>query len=107
MTQAERNMEIGKEILRQLGSFSFHISFAGMIGLKDPVAIENGIQFGFMKANQGINKVVITLNSSDTYDLKFWNIGRTKFREIVGVGDIMSDQLIGVFENITGLDTHI
>ena len=107
MTQTERNMEIAKEILRQLGDFAFHISFAGMIGLKDLVAIDNGIQFGFMKANQGINKVVITLNSNDTYDLKFWNIGRTTFREVVGVGDIMSDQLIEVFEDITGLDTHI
>jgi hypothetical protein len=43
----------------------------------------------------------------DTYDLHFWRITNKTTKEIVGVGDIYNDQLGGVFENITGLYTHL
>lgn len=99
------NMAIANTILVQITTEPR--KFKAMIGMKDAVAIERGLQFGFMKAKQGINKVVITLNDMDTYDLHFWNIRGSKAKEIVGVGDIQSSELLGVFENITGLDTHI
>ena len=101
MTAAERNQEISATILSQLGRTFWH-----MVGGKSPVAIDSGVQFGFTKGNQGINKVVITLNGSDTYDLKFWRIGKT-IKEVVGVGDIYNDQLLDIFENITGLSARI
>lgn len=94
--------QIGATILDQMGRGFWH-----MVGGKLPVALENGIQFGFMKSNQGINKVVITLNGRDTYDLHFWRITSKQCKEIVGVGDIYNDQLLGVFENITGLATAL
>ncbi len=99
MTQ---DQEIAKTILEQLGR-----QIQPMIGLKHPVAIENGLQFGFMKGNQGINKVQIVLNARDTYDMKFWRIGRTRSSEITGAGDIYDHQLNSVFEDITGLSTHL
>ena len=58
------NQEIATTIISQFGR-----SFPQMVGLKDAVAIERGVQFGIAKADQGINKVVITLNAMDTYDL--------------------------------------
>ena len=93
---------IAGTIMEQLGGRRFY----HMTGCKDIVATENGVQFGFPKANQGINKVVITLNGMDTYDLKFWRIGKT-IKEVVGVGDIYNDQLAAIFTAITGLDTHL
>jgi len=95
------NTEIATTIISQFGR-----SFPQMVGLRNVVAIERGVQFSHAKGQQGINKVVITLNGMDTYDLSFWKITNKTTKEIVGVGDIYNDQLGGVFENITGLITH-
>ena len=95
------NAEIATTIISQFGR-----SFPQMVGLKNVVAIERGVQFGHAKGEQGINKVVVTLNARDTYDLAFWRVTNKTTKEIVGVGDIYNDQLGGVFENITGLLTH-
>jgi hypothetical protein len=96
------NTEIATTIISQFGR-----SFPQMVGLRNVVAIERGVQFSHAKGQQGINKVVITLNGMDTYDLSFWKITKKTTKEIVGVGDIYNDQLGGVFENITGLYTHL
>jgi hypothetical protein len=96
------NTEIATTIISQFGR-----SFPQMVGLRNVVAIERGVQFSHAKGQQGINKVVITLNGMDTYDLSFWKITNKTTKEIVGVGDIYNDQLGGVFENITGLYTHL
>ena len=96
------NTEIATTIISQFGR-----SFPQMVGLRNVVAIERGVQFSHAKGQQGINKVVITLNGMDTYDLSFWKITNKTSKEIVGVGDIYNDQLGGVFENITGLYTHL
>ena len=96
------NTEIATTIISQFGR-----SFPQMVGLRNVVAIERGVQFSHAKGQQGINKVVITLNGMDTYDLSFWKITNKATKEIVGVGDIYNDQLGGVFENITGLYTHL
>ena len=101
MTQ-ERDKQIATTILDQFGPL-----FRPMINAKDAVAIEDGVQFGFMKGNQGINKVQIVLNARDTYDMKFWRIGRTKATEITAAGDIYNDQLNHIFEDITGLATRM
>jgi len=96
------NTEIATTIISQFGR-----SFPQMVGLKNVVAIERGVQFSHAKGLQGINKVVVILNGRDTYDLSFWRITNKTSKEITGVGDIYNDQLGGVFENITGLYTHL
>jgi hypothetical protein len=98
------NQEIATTIVSQFGR-----SFPKMVGLKQVVAIESGVQFGFSRGKQGINKAVITVNASDTYDLKFWRISRsmgaTKQVEVeVGV---QASQLAEVFESVTGMFTRI
>ena len=95
------NAEIANTIISQFGR-----SFPQMVGLKNVVAIERGVQFSHAKGEQGINKVVITLNAGDTYDLHFWKITNKTTKEIVGFGEIYNDQLVGVFENTTGILTH-
>ena len=94
-------IDVATTIINQFGP-----TFPRMVGLKNVVAIEGGVQFGHAKGKQGINKVVVTLNAGDTYDLHFWRITAKTCKEIVGVGDIYNDQLGNIFEDITGLYTH-
>jgi hypothetical protein len=93
---------IASTIIEQLGR-----GFSTMVGAKNIVALESGVQFGFMRGNKGINKAVITLNAMDTYDLSFWKINGVNCKEIETVGDIYNDQLAVTFTSITGLDTHL
>ena len=93
-------------IMDQLGNGNGRACYH-MIGGKNLAAIDQGVQFGFMKGKQGINKVVITLNGLDTYDLIFWRINGANVKEITGVGDIYNDQLADIFTDITGLATHL
>ena len=95
------NLEIANTIISQFGK-----TFPMMVGMKSPVAIENGVQFGIAKATKGINKVVVTLNSMDTYDVSFWKITNKTTKEIASVEGVYNDQLSGVFETVTGLYTH-
>ena len=95
------NVEIANTIISQFGK-----TFPMMVGIKSPVAIENGVQFGIAKATKGINKVVITLNGMDTYDVNFWKITNKVTKEITSVEGVYNDQLNSVFESVTGLYTH-
>lgn len=67
-------MSVATEILSQLGGNKFRV----MTGAKHFLDTGNGLDFslpgsgGFCK--DGINKVVIKLNSMDTYDIKFLKI---------------------------------
>ena len=97
----ECRIDVATTIINQFGP-----TFPRMGGLKNVVAIEGGVQFGHAKGKQGINKVVVTLNAGDTYDLHFWRITAKTCKEITGVGDIYNDQLSAIFEDITGLYTH-
>lgn len=45
-----------------------------MIGAKQFVATEKGVMFKIMRNPRGVNKIVIELNSMDTYDMQFWYI---------------------------------
>ena len=95
---------IGGTILDQMGRGFWH-----MVGGNLPVTLDNGIQFGFMKGNKGINKVVINLEANDTYTMHFWKINRnfTVVEEIETVSLVYADQLLDIFASITGLDISL
>ena len=64
------NMEIANEILRQIGGAGRVKAF---IGVKQFVAIDNGLQVNFKaKAANGANIFQVILDPSDTYTLKFF-----------------------------------
>ena len=92
------NTEIATTIISQFGR-----RFPQMVGLKNAVAIDGGVQFGFAKGHYGINKVAITLNAMDTYDIMFYKMGRA----IISLNGIYADQLGTEFEAATGLFTHL
>lgn len=99
-------MQIANEILRQLGG---QRQLKIMVGAKNYVALAdgnqpvNGVQFDFMKAKDGINKVQIRLNGNDYYDVKFFAARGINCREVVARVDVAVDQLEAMFWDDAGL----
>jgi hypothetical protein len=95
---------IAKTILQQLGGSRF----IAMTGSKNFVADENKLN---MKLSRNIAKaqyLTITLNSMDTYDLKFTSVDKN-FNLIIRAErkNVYCDELQQVFTQITGLNTHL
>lgn len=99
------NRMITETILQQLGGGRFVV----MTGAKNLAEVDRGL--GFMLpgnlTRDGINAVKIVLDPSDTYTVKFMKMTRTKLTVIKEVSDVYCDMLQDVFEDATGLYTHL
>jgi hypothetical protein len=90
----------GKVILQQFGGGRA----MAMIGGKDILVDGKTLQFGFKaKAKNGANKVLITLEASDTYTVEFWSVRGMKSRLIKSFDDVYAESLAELFEGETGL----
>lgn len=112
-----RAPEVARTILEQLGGKRFQV----MTGAKNAVALGpdsgapyGGLQFalptGFSQLNgkpTGINRVIIKLNSSDTYDIEFGGARGTAYTVKATAEGIYADSLREVFTRYTGLDTSL
>jgi hypothetical protein len=96
-------MQVAQTILQQLGGRRF----LAMTGAKFLVGGDNFLMFKLPRAKDGINKVRITLNASDTYDLDFFRLRGTKVSQVAHVEDIYNDQLQEIFTQHTGLYTSL
>jgi len=101
-------MNCGQIILQQLGGRRF----TAMTGARDLIGDENSLMFRLPKgfAKNGINKVRITLDWTDTYTfeaLKIYRGAELKFDVIEKQEGVYAEELQGVFTRITGLDTHL
>jgi hypothetical protein len=104
----EEHTQIAKTIMEQLGGGRFTM----MVGAKDYMALSNtdlgGLQFG-LKRSPGVkcNRVRITLNAMDTYDVKFIRYNSRSMKEEVlnEVEGVYFDQLQTIFTQNTGLYT--
>ncbi len=101
------NTEIANTILSQMGGTG---KLKAMIGANNFIAIDNGVQFSF-KGCKSFNKIEIVLTSMDLYDIKFYKINmRNLEKSIIPASEssrIYVDQLVEVFEHMTGLYLHI
>jgi hypothetical protein len=107
--------EIATTILGQLGGNKF----VTMTGSRDFLAIKNGLRMSLVRNISGANRLEITLNFLDTYDLRFYKYspGRLnkktfaytddKVTEIAALNEIYCDQLQDIFTSITELYTHL
>ena len=102
------NLEISKTILAQLGGPRFII----MTGARDLIGGDNFLMFrlpaGFAK--DGINKVRITLDWTDTYifeALKVYRGPEVKFDTIEKLEGVYAEDLQEIFTRVTGLDTRL
>lgn len=113
------NTTIAKTILQQLGGGRF----SAMTGAKNFVAIENGIKFDIGRNASKANKVKITVNGLDLYDVEFikytpysFKISRDglSFKEtqessvtVAEYESIYDDMLQDVFTRVTGMYTRL
>ena len=99
-------MTIAQTIAQQIGGLN---RLVVMTGAKQFVALsEVDEQLGGLKfkvgrgANNAINTVIIKLMANDTYTVEGWTIRGVKATRKVEVSDVYCDNLMDVFENITG-----
>jgi hypothetical protein len=102
------NMQIAQTLLLQLGG----ARFTKMTGAKHYLCIEQGLTFSLPSnfAKDGINRVNITLDWTDTYNVEVGKVTRKptpKYETIRKVDMIYADDLQRVFTELTGLDTHL
>jgi len=98
-------MKTADMILKQLGSHKF----ATMTGAKNFLADGDALSFQLPArfAKKGINYVKISLESDDTYTMKFIKYFGVKVTEIAQHAGVYADHLQSIFTAETGLDTHL
>jgi hypothetical protein len=101
------DMTVANTILEQLGGHMFAL----MTGAKNFSGTENSLTFKIPNAQNKITHIIITLEPSDTYTVEFYNCRITSKglkRELVeSINDVYCDMLQDVFEQHTGLYTHM
>ena len=92
-------------IFEQLGGRMF----AAMTGATKFVSGPNMIAFSLPSgfAQHGINRVMVTWNGRDLYDVEFLKVRGANVTVVSGVQDIYADQLREVFKATTGLDVRL
>jgi hypothetical protein len=95
--------QVAKTILNQLGGNKF----AFMTGARNFIGSSDGLSFtlpgggGFTK--DSINKVKITLTPADMYKMDFYRVRKAEAKLIKSCDEVYCDQLVEVFEEVTGL----
>lgn len=99
----QRNIEIGQTIIQQIGGRAFY-----MLGQRGPIVItDNGIQFGIGRNEKRVNKIRVTLNGLDLYDVEFYNVRRCDWKKVSEETNIYFDQLHAAIERNTGMYTSL
>lgn len=100
-------VQIAQIIFSQLGGNRMAV----MTGAKNAVAIENGLQFDLPKrrgyVRDGISRIHVILDASDTYSVKGFKIKNYEATEIKSESGIYCDMLVNTFEEMTGLYTYL
>lgn len=109
-------MRVADIILDQLGGRRFVV----MTGSKNFISDGNTLRMSLAKNASKANRLEITLNGHDLYDIRFYRFTPARFStrggafrmydekttEIKSFNDIYCDQLQEIFTQITGLYTH-
>lgn len=106
LTNDEAKM-IAATIFKQLGGGRFR----AMTGARELFAHNEGSGGCSFKLPRipgvKINYVKIILNANDLYDVTFGRIFKDEYKVISEFKDVYNDQLIGLFEDETGLATSL
>lgn len=102
-------LQIAKTIFLQLGGSKF----TAMTGAKNLMGGDNYLAFQLPSrfAKDGINRIKITLDWTDTYIVEAKKVasykGRLSVTEVEKRENVYFDELQSVFTKMTGLDTHL
>jgi hypothetical protein len=98
------DMSVAEEILRQLGGNKF----CAMTGAKNFVGTSNSLSMKIGRNSSDSNFLKITLNSMDTYDLKFCKLTkRFEEKSVTEYSNIYNDMLTDQFTAHTGMYTSL
>ena len=95
--------QVAKTILQQLGGNRF----IAMTGAKNFGSSRNSLQFKIGRNSKSISHVIVTLKSSDLYDVEFIRIRGTSRKVVKKLRGIYADQLQQMFTKYTGLRTRL
>lgn len=94
-------IEIAKTIIQQMGGAG---RMTAMVGAKQFMALSSGVQFRIGGgAYRKINRVQVTLNGSDLYDVAFFRTTKCAVLSVKEVKDVYAEDLKPVFERETGM----
>lgn len=93
---------ITQNLLDQLGKM-----FVPMVGAKNLVALENGLQFSLPRNKTKATICRITLNGNDLYDVEFGSVRNFEYKIKVSQTDLYVEEMIKYFERETGFYTTL
>ena len=99
----ESGRNIAKTILQQLGGNKF----IAMTGAKNLGFTNNGLQMKIGRNSKGITHVIISLKSTDTYDVEFTKMRGVNRKVVKKLKGLYADQLGKIFTKFTGLRTRL
>ena len=108
MTTTE-NMQIANTISEQIGARAFF-----MLGAKDLVATDKGLQFRIGRNQNRVSHVIVNLDASDTYTVEFRSIRMSRTAPLgftnrlrKSFEGVYADNLRPVLESGTGMYTSL
>ena len=97
------SQQIAKTILQQLGGGRF----IAMTGAKNFGSSRNSLQFKIGRNSKSISHVIITLKSSDLYDVEFIRMRGTSRKVVKKLKGVYADQLGKIFTKYTGMNVRL
>jgi hypothetical protein len=91
-------IEVGRTIAEQIGTRAFM-----MMGAKNLMASDTSLQFKVGRNAKGVTNIVIRLDPSDTYTVRFARVRGSKITDLAVISDVYADSLHVVIEEHTGL----
>jgi hypothetical protein len=103
-TKAQCDLSVAREIQRQLGNKAI-----AMLGANLFTGDHNSLSFSIGGNDKGVNRVKITLNGNDYYDLDFYYSGANpwQFARISSEQDVCVENLHEIIEEHTGMRTSL
>ena len=98
-----KESRVAKTILQQLGGNKF----IAMTGAKNLGSTNKSLQFKIGRNSKSISHVIITLKSSDLYDVEFIRMRGVKRTVVKKVKGVYADQLQTMFTKYTGMNTKL
>jgi hypothetical protein len=104
MTTTENKMQVANTIAHQIGALAFM-----MMGTMNKLGAANSLIFNLRGSPKRIDKIVVTLEPSDTYRVDFYRgaIARHPAKLEASVDGVYADGLKQCIEHHTGLELSL
>ncbi len=94
------DLTVARTILDQIKTLDPRALWAW--GAKDFIGSDSSIQFKVGGMTRWKGKVIVKLNGSDLYDVRFFRSRGTKILEDVTTGDVFAEDLVNIIDEKVG-----